>query len=1057
LSVHQYFVQVAILVLVQVLLSSIDTSIAGETWRTFVVESVNDDGPGSLRWAILDANDTVNGSAPDQIVFSISGAGPHSIRLESPLPAILDPVIIDGFTQAGSSANTRLIGSDARYMVELDGSAIGFGSGLVIRSGNTTIRGLAIRGFAANGVRIHGAGSNRIEGSRIGGEVAAGGAPMNSGSGVVIVDSHDNRIGGTEPAARNEIIGNAEHGVVILGADSFANSVLGNRIVDNRRDGIAIKTAEPLTARGSQVVPNNSQQPPVLVSATRQLDQRGVSLGTLIEGHVQSSRLSACRVEIFSTHAKARLSEPGPDDAARSELPLREGDKLLSSMSVTTDADGRADFKLVVPNGVDSRAAITAIVTDAVGNSSEFSSPLEAPQVSKSWNSATGGNWGDATKWTPSGVPTAGDDAVITLAGTYTVTLNVNAQVASLTLGGSSGTQTLSMSANTLTLDGASTINSFGALTQNGGTIAGAGNLSISGPFTWGGGAQTGTGTTAVNGTLTITGGGNHDLTSSRAFNTNATTTWSSAGAVRIGSGAIVNNSGTWDSQANSTLSNPFGGTATFNNSGTFKKSAGTGNTIVASSLSAFHNSGSVLAQAGTVLLQASGTHTGNFNGSGGTVQFAVGVHDLNAGASLAGVTQLISGTLNTNAAITTATFSQSGGTLQGATAFTTTGLYTWTGGAMAGAGITNANGGMSIGGIGKELRGGRTLNNVGTATYSGSGQLGVEAGSAINNSGTWDCQSDHLYTQANGTRGTFNNLATGTFRKSGGIGETNMSLQMTNAGAVEVLTGQLICTNATTPYVQTGGSTKLQGGNMRADSTADFQGGTLTGGGTFFGRIRNSGQVAPGLPIGALNVTATYTQTASGALNVEVGGLTPATQYDQLNLTGAATATLAGTLNVSLANGFMPPELSEYSVVTYASHTGTFSSVNQPGTSCVGFTTRYDPTAVVLTFVHLPTEIHNQRIAADKRTITWGAPPPYAGTTFDVIRGRVSALPVGSQPGLENCIAQNIAATQTTDAITPSAGTSFWYLVRERVAGCGVGTYGESSAGADRISSACP
>lgn len=1025
--------------------------------RTFVVENTCDDGPGSLRWAIQDANDAVNGTTPDTIVFAISGVGPHTIRLESPLPAIVDAVVIDGFTQAGSTPNTRLTAIDARHMVELDGSDAGPGTGLVIRSGNTAIRGLVIRGFAADGIRIQGEGSNWIEGNLIGGDVAAGAPPMNAGNGIVIVDSHDNRIGGVDPSSRNEILGNAGHGIVISGAESLANSVLGNRIVANRLDGIAIKIDEPLTARGSRVVPNNNQQAPVLVSAIRQLDDSGVSHGTLIEGSVQSSRLSSCRVEIFSTSAKAPLSESRQADATRSEPALREGDRLVFSTDVTTDSDGRAVFQFVAPDGIESRAAITAIVTDPAGNSSEFSAPIQAPLVSKSWNSATGGNWGDATKWTPSGVPAATDDAVITLAGTYTVTLNVNSQVASLTLGGSSGTQTLSMSANTLTLDGASTVNSFGALTQNGGTIAGAGNLTISGPFTWGGGAQTGTGTTTVNGTLTITGGGNHDLTSSRTFNTTATTTWSSTGAVRIGTGSIVNNTGTWDSQNTNTMSNPFGGAATFNNSGTFKKSAGTGNTTIGSSLTAFNNTGSVQAQAGTIILQPSGTHAGSFNGSGGTVQFALGTHDLNAGASLAGSIQLISGTLSVNAPIAAGTFNQSGGTLQGAAAFTTTELYTWTGGAMAGAGVTNANGGMAISGNNKEIKGGRTLNNNATATFSGSGSLGVEAGSAINNSGTWDCQSDHLYTFVNGTRGVFNNLATGTYKKSAGIGETNMSIQMKNAGAVEVLTGRMIFTNGTASFIQTAGSTKLNGGDMDTTTPADFQGGTFTGVGTLTASMTSSGQAAPGLPIGTLNVLQAYTQSAAGALNVEIGGLTPGTGYDQLKLTGAGVATLAGTLNVALANGFVPPELSEYSIMTYPSHTGAFSNVNQPGTNCVGFYTRYDPTAVVLTWVHLPTEVHDQRIAANKTTITWGAPPPYAGTTFDVLRGRVAALPVGPGGGDETCIAQNIAATQTTDATTPALGTSNWYLVRERVAGCGVGTYGKTSSGSDRVTGSCP
>ena len=52
---------------------------------------------------------------------------------------------------------------------------------------------------------------------------------------------------------------------------------------------------------------------------------------------------------------------------------------------------------------------------------------LSAPAlaVDYAWNNASGGNWGTATNWTPNGVPNATTDtATITLAGTYTVTVN---------------------------------------------------------------------------------------------------------------------------------------------------------------------------------------------------------------------------------------------------------------------------------------------------------------------------------------------------------------------------------------------------------------------------------------------------------------------------------------------------------------------------------------------------------------------------------------------------------------------------------------------------------
>ena len=64
----------------------------------------------------------------------------------------------------------------------------------------------------------------------------------------------------------------------------------------------------------------------------------------------------------------------------------------------------------------------------------------------------------------------------------------------------------------------------------------------------------------------------------------------------------------------------------------------------------------------------------------------------------------------------------QSGGTLTGPGTLTVTGLTTWTGGTMSGSGITNANGGMTIGDAGSSdqmFLDQRTLNNAGTATIA--------------------------------------------------------------------------------------------------------------------------------------------------------------------------------------------------------------------------------------------------------------------------------------------------------------------------------------------------
>jgi autotransporter-associated beta strand protein len=69
----------------------------------------------------------------------------------------------------------------------------------------------------------------------------------------------------------------------------------------------------------------------------------------------------------------------------------------------------------------------------------------------------------------------------------------------------------------------------------------------------------------------------------------------------------------------------------------------------------------------------------------------------------------------------------------------------------------------------------------------------------------------------------------------------------------------------------------------------------TLGGNATIGGSVTNDGHVAPGNSFGTMNV-GSFTQNASGVLEMEVGGTMP-NQYDQINVTG--TASLGGVLRI--------------------------------------------------------------------------------------------------------------------------------------------------------------
>src|SRR5207244_3223679 len=108
------------------------------TAMTFIVKSTNDNGPGSLRQAILDANAN---PGTDTIEFNLPGP---SLRIQPglSLPGITDPVVIDGTTQPGFAGVP---------IVELNG-ANSPSLGLFVDAKNSTVRGLVINGFHIDGI-----------------------------------------------------------------------------------------------------------------------------------------------------------------------------------------------------------------------------------------------------------------------------------------------------------------------------------------------------------------------------------------------------------------------------------------------------------------------------------------------------------------------------------------------------------------------------------------------------------------------------------------------------------------------------------------------------------------------------------------------------------------------------------------------------------------------------------------------------------------------------------------------------------------------------------------
>ncbi len=213
---------------------------------TFTVTSTLDDGStGSLRWAIEQVN-ADRGKQVDTIDFNIPGTGPFTITPTSALPAVTHPVLINGYSQPGSSPNTQSSSDDAVLMIELDGASAGYTSGLEIAAGQSTVEGLAIGQFAKEGIRLYGGGGDLVTGNFLGTDVTGMTGLPNAGSGVLIDGSNSDVIGGTAPAARNIVSGNTNQNVYFINGSS-AGLVQGNFV------GLTASGTSTLTDYGNGV------------------------------------------------------------------------------------------------------------------------------------------------------------------------------------------------------------------------------------------------------------------------------------------------------------------------------------------------------------------------------------------------------------------------------------------------------------------------------------------------------------------------------------------------------------------------------------------------------------------------------------------------------------------------------------------------------------------------------------------------------------------------------------------------------------------------------------
>jgi hypothetical protein len=195
------------------------------------VTNTGPSGAGSLSNAINLAN---LDSADNVIRFNISGACPQRIVV-SPGIEIRDQLRIEGNSQPGSVTNNTNVGWNAKPCIILDGlnnagTALITGAALNSSNESVDISGLAFERFDSAILLAYG-NDHRVRGNQFGGRVGAAGPILRANNNPIFVAGEGRSlIGGAGITDVNLIGGSIEAGIIISGASSHDNFVVGNLI-----------------------------------------------------------------------------------------------------------------------------------------------------------------------------------------------------------------------------------------------------------------------------------------------------------------------------------------------------------------------------------------------------------------------------------------------------------------------------------------------------------------------------------------------------------------------------------------------------------------------------------------------------------------------------------------------------------------------------------------------------------------------------------------------------------------------------------------------------------
>jgi hypothetical protein len=524
-----------------------------------------------------------------------------------------------------------------------------------------------------------------------------------------------------------------------------------------------------------------------------------------------------------------------------------------------------------------------------------------ASAANASWNNPAGGVWSNPANWSTGVVPGSSDQASITLAGSYTVTLDANANVAGLTIGGGTGQQTLAAVSKTITSSGTILVATSGLLDISSCTINGA--LQNQGVLV------TRQSVTALNGAVTNQSGASWRVEGG------------TGGSATVTLGAAATNHGTLDltcvSAAQATLAGS--GTLTNASDGLIRVLPGAGSERHLSA--PLDNQGTITV---SYPLYVDNSGVSYLNESGATIQANDDIIVSQSGTSASFTNQ---GTINLAAShtlsVTGRTFANSGTVAGGTLSLNslTANLST-----INGAGTTTVVTNCTINGslqnqgtlVTRQICPvNATVTNQSSASWRVEGGTGgsamVTLGASVTNHGTLDLTAVNPAQAILAGSGTLTNASDGLIRVLAGAGsERHLSAPLDNQGTVTVSWPLYIDNTGASTLNELGATIQANDDIVvtQSGTSAGFTNqGTITvaGGHTLnvTGKtFSNSGTISGGGSLSLANLTATLS-TAQGAslATVTVTNSTVSAPQGVVNGAGNTLVLAASTLNGTLEN----------------------------------------------------------------------------------------------------------------------------------------------------------